>query len=432
MKKPSLRLSERAKQTAEQPISYLMHAAVANPTMISLAAGLVDEESLPAEATRQSIEELLSDPAAARRALQYGTTQGDKRLRELAVEHLTQLEGRSAADMHLDPHHVVVTTGSQQMLQLVSDVLLDQGDIVLVGAPDYFVFLGTLSALGARVIGVPMDEQGIVPEALVETFSQLDHAGQLARVKLLYCASYFQNPTGVTLAAERRPVILDIVQKWSREGRILVLEDAAYRELNYTAARPPSLRSFDRSGESVILTQTFSKPFSPGLKTGYTVLPTELLEPVLHQKGNHDFGSANFIQHLLAALMTSGRYAEHVERMREIYRVKLAATLDALETEFHRRSIAAQWTRPDGGLYVWLALAPDVDTTRGGELFRRCLDRGVLYVPGEYCFPPEFGASAAGPLGGPRHTMRLSFGVPSTDRIRQGIARLAEAVAETV
>jgi 2-aminoadipate transaminase len=150
---------------------------------------------------------------------------------------------------------------------------------------------------------------------------------------------------------------------------------------------------------------------------------------VLHQKGNHDFGSANFNQHLLAALIENGRYASHVERLRSVYREKLAATLDALATEFPRYNIAAHWTHPDGGLFVWVALPPEIDTRRGGGLFERCLERGVLYVPGEYCFPPE-AMDGAGTLGGPQNTMRLSFGVPSAERIREGIRRMAATVEE--
>lgn len=427
---PTMRLSQRAGRTAEQPISFLMHAAVANPEIISLAAGLVDQETLPVAEMYSTLTELLSDPATAGQALQYGTTQGDARLRERAVEHLELLEGCSASELGVDPRHVVITTGSQQLLQLVSDVLIDPGDIVLMGAPDYFVYMGVLAGLGARVIGVAMDEQGLVPEALKETLARLDRTGDLARVKLVYCTSYYQNPTGVTLAADRRPAILEIIQQWSSAGRIFLIEDAAYRELNYSGQCPRSIRSYDCTGETVILTQTFSKAFAPGLKVGYTFLPNDLLAPVLHQKGNHDFGSANFNQHLLAAVMQSGRFVKHVEKLRIVYRAKLAATVESLGLEFTRHKIPAHWTRPHGGLYVWVTLPPELDTTREGKLFRKCLRKKVLYVPGEHCFPPEFDRSEVGPLGGPRHTMRLCFGVPSIESIREGISRLADATKE--
>jgi 2-aminoadipate transaminase len=424
------RLSQRAMRIGDPPISFLMQQAVTRPDLISLAAGLVDEASLPVDETRESIAQLLGDPAAARRALQYGTTQGSQRLRELAVEHLERVEGCSAREMGLSADKLVVTTGSQQMLELIAEALLDPGDIVLVGAPDYFVFMGNIDCAGATAVGVAMDEDGVVPDALVETLDGLDRARALDRVKLLYCTSYHQNPTGVTLAAERRPVILEIIRRWSTAGRIFILEDAAYRELSYGEASPRSIRSYDERGETVILSQTFSKSFAPGMKTGYSVLPDELLAPVLRIKGNHDFGSSNFVQHLLASVMATGRYAEHVEKLRSVYRHKLAATLDAIEAEFNRHGVPAHWTRPDGGLYVWIALPESLDTTLAGPLFRRSVDKGVMYVPGEFCFPSGWNGSASGPLGGPRNTMRLCFGVPPIAKLREGVARLAAAVAE--
>jgi 2-aminoadipate transaminase len=425
-----LSFSKRAMRTAEAPINYLMHAALANPALISLAVGFVDQETLPVAAVRDAISELLSDPFQARQALQYGTTQGHVRLRELAVEHLEQLEGRAASELGLNPSHVVITTGSQQLLQLVSDVLIDPGDIVLMGAPDYFVFMSVLAALGARVIGVAMDHEGLVPEALEGTLARLGSAGQLDRVKLVYCASDYQNPSGVSLSDRRRPEILEIVRRWSRANRVFLLEDSAYRELYYTVQGPPSLRSLDREGETVILTQTFSKSFSPGIKIAATILPDGLLAPVLRQKGNHDFGSANFNQHLLASVIESGRYADHLQRLRSLYCEKAATTLKALSFEFGRQGISARWTTPAGGLYVWVTMPPALDTTAGSAFFKKCIERGVLYVPGEYCFPPELGGSDTEALGTPRHTMRLSFGVPPVNAIQEGIRRLAQAARE--
>jgi 2-aminoadipate transaminase len=428
----SPRLSQRARRAGEPPISFLMQQAVTRPELISLAAGLVDQASLPVDETREALAKLLGEPAAARRALQYGTTQGGRQLRELAVEHLERLEGRPAHEMGLSADKVIVTTGSQQMLELIADVLLDPGDIVLVGAPDYFVFMGNIECAGATAVGVAMDEHGLVPDALVDVLDSLNRAGSLGRVKMLYCTSYYQNPTGVTLAADRRPVILDIIHRWSTAGRIFILEDAAYRELAYGEPAPPSIRSYDERGETVILSQSFSKSFSPGMKTGYTVLPDELLAPVLRIKGNHDFGSSNFVQHLLSTVMVSGRYTEHVEKLRGVYRAKLEATLAAVEAEFNRHNVAAQWTRPHGGLYVWIALPESVDTTLGGPLFHRCVENGVIYVPGEFCFPRGWDGSTSGPLGGPRHTMRLCFGVPAIEKLREGVARLAAAVEATL
>lgn len=428
---PGVRLSQRAKRTCDQPISYLMEQAVTNPDLISLAAGLVDQESLPVEETQSALDAILSQPQRAQQALQYGTTQGDLRLRELTLARHELLEGRANSEMSIDVEDTIITTGSQQILHLISNVLIDPGDIVLMGAPEYFVFLGTLTAVGAKAVPVPMDENGMIPEALDETFQFLDDQGELSRIKMLYIGSYHQNPSGVSLSTERRPAILEIVERWSQHGRIFVLEDAAYRELTYEGEQQPSIRSFDETGETVILTQTFSKPFSPGMKTGFTILPKALMDPILQQKGNEDFGSSNFLQHLLAEVMSNGSYAKHVEFLKDRYREKRDVTIAALEKECSARSINAHWAKSRGGLYVWLVL-PDHDTTHTGQLFRRAIDNGVLFVPGEYCFATEYGErlSQDNALGNPRTTMRLTFGVQSLDGIREGIKRLADTIAE--
>jgi 2-aminoadipate transaminase len=429
IRQTALRLSQRALRTAEPPITFLMEQGVSNPALISLAAGLVDAESFPGEEVAAAAARLLAEPAAAARALQYGTTQGARRLRTLLAETLEAQEAECGRPMHVDPDELILTTGSQQLLFLVSDVLLDPGDIVLVGAPDYFVYLGLIVSLGATACGLAMDEAGIIPEALDEALRRCDRSGELPRVKLLYCTSYCQNPTGVTLSVSRRRALLEIIERWSDAGKILIVEDAAYRELQQSGPPPPSMRSFDETGETVILTQTFSKSFSPGLRLGYALVPEPLRSAILRQKGNHDFGSASFVQHLLAELVSSGVYREHITRLRAVYREKQQATLGALHEAFGRLHGAVRWIEPGGGLYVWLVLPESLDTRASGELFRRCIEKGVLYVPGEYCFPSSRPA-VGGPMGGPHHTMRLSFGVQSIERIRAGIDRLSKAVAE--
>jgi len=422
---PRIAFSQKSVRTGEQPISYLLKQAVANRNMISLAAGLVDHETLPHEAVREAAGEILGDPETGRRALQYGTIRGDDRLRGLMLEHLGRLEGVDPSRLGLGSEHVVVTSGSQQLLYLVSDMLVDPGDIVIVSAPSYFVYLGTLENLGARAVSIPMDADGMRTDLLEERLEQLEREGLLPRVKLIYVVSYFQNPTGLTLSAERRPELVRIAQRFSRDHRILVLEDAAYRELCYEGAVPPSVKRHDPANEWVVLAQTFSKPFSPGLKTGIGFLPDELVEPLDQQKGNHDFGSANFNQHLLAHAMASGRYAQQVQALVRQYRTKLTAMLDGLEAALGDLRPEVDWTRPRGGLYVWVTAPEGVDTGPDGELLACCLERGVLYVPGQYCYgPAEPGAAV------PTHHMRLSFGVQSPENIQEGLHRLADALRE--
>lgn len=415
-------LSQRARRTTSAPIGYLITKAMQTPGLISLAAGLVDYESLPGEATAALAAELLGDVARARPALQYGTTEGDPVLRGILLDHLAGLDGVVPQTLG-GVEDLLVTTGSQQLLYLLTDVLVDPGDIVLTGWPSYFVYTGTLAAAGADVRGVDMDADGILPEALEDVLETLARQGQLPRVKILYLVSYHQNPTGITLAGDRKPRILEIVRRFSRDHRILIIEDAAYRELTYQGEVPRSCRALPGGRDHVALLQTFSKPFAPGLKTGYGLLPRDLVAPVLLQKNNMDFGSANLMQHLLVAAMRDGTYARHLARLRETYARKCRAMLDALQEHLGDfRPADVHWTHPRGGLYVFLTLPAHIDTRDTGPLFARCLEEGVLYVPGDLCFGPDPTRDA------PRSTMRLSFGVATEADLREGVARLARAI----
>jgi 2-aminoadipate transaminase len=325
-----MKLSARADQTGAAAISFFMQQAVENPNLISLAAGLVDPESLPVEELRMAMAELLADPGAAQDALQYGTTQGYGPLREKIHRHLLALDGLSANDVAHSADDIVVTTGSQQLLYLLGEVLLNPGDIVITEAPSYFVYHGILASLGVRTLTVPMDEQGMMTDALEAILTRLEKAGELPRVKLIYTVDYFQNPTGLTLSLPRRRQMLELAQRFSKTQRIVILEDAAYRELRFEGADVPSIKSFDRANEHVILALTFSKPLAPGLKTGYAVLPGDLVGPLLRFKGNHDFGSSNLNQHIVDRLLSSDAYARHAQRLRDVYRSKRDTLLGAL------------------------------------------------------------------------------------------------------
>jgi len=411
-------LSRRAHWAGgDKLISRLMAEALARPDMVSLAAGFVDQLTLPVEATREAFEALWSDPARARAALQYGTTIGHVPLREAILARLAAADG-TAGNRRPSVDQVVVTAGSNQLLHLAADTLLDAGDIVLSAAPSYFVFMATLANVGARTIGVETDQQGIVPEALEQELARRAAAGELARVKAIYIVSYYDNPMGATTSLVRRQRLLEIAQRWSREGTIYVIEDAAYRELRYYGDDVPSMLALD-DGERVLHAGTFSKPYSPGIRVGWGILPRKLVAPLLAQKGNVDFGSPHFNQVLMATALELGLFDRHVAGIRESYRRKLDATLKAAEEEL--QPLGVQWVRPGGGLYVWLKLPETIDTGADGRLFRWAVADGMLYVPGECCYPQE---------GSPRrHNMlRLSFGVPSVEEICRGIRTLARAI----
>jgi 2-aminoadipate transaminase len=422
---PALALSRRWHFAREQAISFLMQQGVENPQVISLAAGLVDYASLPVAETRSAMQQLLADDAAARQALQYGTTPGPESVRRTVLRHFCDLEGQPAEDLGIDASQVVLTTGSQQLLSIVCEILLDPGDICLVAGPTYFVFVGNLNGVGAEAVSIPADEHGLRPDDLEAALTRLEGEGRLPRVKLIYVVSYYDNPRGVSLSSERRRQIVDIARRWSRQQRIFVLEDAAYRELRYDGPVHDSIWSCDTDAESVIYTQTFSKSFSPGIRVGFGIVPRDLIRPICDRKGNEDFGSSNLNQHLIARVLRGGQYAAHVEQVCAAYRIKRDAMLAAAADHF--ASIpGVTWIEPHGGLYVWMSLPEHIETGFQSPLFERSVrTEGVMYVPGEICY----GGQAA---GRPGHQMRLSFGVQSPDGIREGMARLSRAVRAAV
>ncbi len=421
MPSPSFAFSAKAQRTGEQPISYLIAVAKANPQLISFAAGLVDPLTLPGDETLAITQRLLSDPQRAREALQYGTTIGHAPLRQELIGHIERLEGKPASSMSIGPDNIVVTTGSQQALYMLADVLLDPGDIVIIENPSYFVYTGALTSFGARILGVPMDAGGMVVEELDKLLHRLESHGDLPRVKAIYCQSYFQNPTGLTLARERRPRLLEIARKYSKLHRIVIVEDAAYRELGYDGADLPSVKSFDLDNEYVVACYTFDKPFAAGLKIGYAICPPAIARHMLEQKGNHDFGSSNLCQHIVYEAMVDGSYREHLAAVHAGYRAKRDTMLAAMDKHFPK-SANATWTHPDGGLYVWLSLPRGTDTSRQGGMFETALKEGVLYVPGEYCFTPDANGYA------PQNHMRLCYSVTPIEQIEPGMQRLAKVI----
>ncbi|MCY2954875.1 MAG: PLP-dependent aminotransferase family protein [Planctomycetota bacterium] len=418
---PPLSFSAKAARTEESPISSLMAMALHNPNLISFAAGLVDAPTLPVEQCAAITRRIFADRRRGQSALQYGTTLGLKPLRERLLSHLASLEGRPAAAFGITADDIIVTTGSQQTLYLIADVLVDPGDIVIAGNPSYFVFTGTLQSLGATVHSVPMDEDGMDVDTLERLLERLDDAGQLGRVKFVYCVSYYDNPTGQTLSQERRERLVEVVKRFSRSHRILILEDAAYREMGYDTWILPSIKSFDPDNRYTILTQTFSKPFAPGLKLGYTAMPCDLMHAVLRQKGSHDFGSSNLCQEIVLEALRDGSYRTHLQVLRSQYRGKRDAVLSALEAHMPG---GVGWTTPKGGMYVWLTFPRAIDTSARGAMFNRCIERGVLYVPGDYCFHPDESGQV------PQNCLRLCFGQVSHDQIDTGIQHLGKVVGE--
>ncbi|MFH1741457.1 MAG: PLP-dependent aminotransferase family protein [bacterium] len=306
------------------------------------------------------------------------------------------------------------------MLYLLSEALLDPGDIVLVEAPTYFVFLGILESFGAQTIGLTSDVEGITPESLEETLDRLNHCGHLERVKFLYTMTYFANPTGRSWSTERKQAILSILRSYRQRGaRLLLVEDGAYRYLDDDRRFTPTTKSYDKENQEVLYLESFSKCLAPGLKIGCAVGPRDLIGKMADLKGNHDFGTSNFAQQILYRALDSSWFDKHLESVCETYRRKRLCLITALKETVGER---IAFDVPRGGFYLWMRLKDNVDTGPKSDLLQRALAEKVLYVPGEYCYSTDRPESRC------CSWLRLSYGMVSDELIEEGVERLGRAI----
>jgi 2-aminoadipate transaminase len=412
--------SALAQRTTEPPISWLMHLALERPTLISLAAGFTDNESLPVDAAREVMDEVLGAPKSGRPALQYGSTVGDLELRALTVKRLRELDQPTSGEAYA-AERTLVTHGSQQLLYIVSECLCDPGDIVLVEDPTYFVFLGIAQSHGFNCRGVRMERDGIDLAHLEAVLERLKRQGELRRVKFLYLVSYFQNPSGITTSYAKKIAVLDILKCYERTAGhpIYLLEDAAYRELRFAGDDVPSGLRASKHAKRIIYAGTYSKPFATGARVGFGILPEPLFTYATRVKGNHDFGTTHLLQKLLAGALKSCRFAKHVGELQKRYATKARVMTNALRQHFPAE---VEWEQPGGGLYVWAGLPAKLKSGRNSPLFKAALKDDVLYVPGELCYADDPSRTK------PNHEMRLSFGGATEANIRTGIERLGAVI----
>lgn len=366
-----------------------------DPGIISFAGGAPNPETFPAESIAAIAERVIRERRSV--ALQYGPTRG---LRRLCDSIASVCRGR-----HIDcsPDDVIVTTGSQQALDIVAHTLLDPGDVVLVELPTYIGGTASFYARSAEVAGVEQDDEGIVPESLDAVAARLRGSGK--RVKLLYTIPNFQNPSGRLMAQPRRERVLEIA---ARHG-FLVIEDDPYGELVYVdGADTTPMKSRDRNGH-VIYLGSFSKVLAPGLRCGWIVAPPALLSRFEIAKQAADLCSGMLDQSIVDEFCASGELPQQIARVRAFYRGKRGVLLDALHHHFGQR---AQWTSADGGLFTFMTFPDGVDTA---EHIDAAVANGVAYIPGAPFFVNGSG----------RNTMRLTFAKESDDRLREGVARLA-------
>lgn len=410
-------LSQLGRRTEAPPISWLMATALARPQLISLAAGFTDNASLPVKEVRGLLKGILGSARTGQAALQYGTTAGDETLRRLTARHLQALDGQSTARRAYSPDRMVITNGSQQMLYMITEALCDPGDIVLVEDPSYFVFLGILQSHGVRARGVRMQQDGLDLTRLEAVLEALKRTGELRRVKLLYLISYYQNPTGRTTSFEKKAGALKLLRHYERAAGhpLYFVEDGAYRELRFQGDDVKSALAIKGHSDRVIYAGTYSKPFATGTRVGFGLMPELVLTTVLRIKGNHDFGSSNLLQQLLARALSSGFYEEHLAELRKRYARKARLMLVALKQHFPSE---IEWWEPAGGLYFWARLPQRLKSGSTSKVFQEALVRNVLYVPGELCYANDPTRRK------PNHEMRLSFGGATEANVREGIARL--------
>ncbi len=395
-----------------------MMQALNYPDLLSLAAGFVDNATLPCEATQRAMQRLSCNEALLRRSLQYDSAAGSQAFRSALVDY--SYRNWPAAQPSTD--RVVLTAGSNQFLHLLAEALIDPGDIVIAASPTYFVFLGTLRGVEARVIGVRADENGMCMDSLEQALARIAATGESSKLKAIYTVTDFDNPAGSTLSLERRQRLLEIVQRWRREqGPLLILSDNAYQQLRFEGSELPPLTALSpTASDFVIELGTFSKSFSPGIRVGWGVVPDDMVSRLLEIKSNMDFGSPHFSQILMWEALVSGELEQHLPTIIAGYRAKRDAMLAALHAQLGDVEGVA-WRVPQGGLYIWLSLPEHIDASENGPLWKFATESGVLYVPGNYCCPPE---------GQPvqNNSMRLSYGVQSSAGITEGITRLAAAV----
>ena len=386
-----------AQRTAGMTTSEIraLFAVASRPEVVSLAGGMPNLSALPMDMVATTVAQMLATHGLT--ALQYGSGQGDPTLREQILEVMA-LEGISA---HTDD--VVVTTGSQQALDLVTRIFIDPGDVVLAEAPSYVGALGVFASYQAYVAHVASDNDGLVPHALEERINELLASGK--RIKFLYTVPNFHNPAGTTLSLQRRPQILQICQ---RHG-ILVLEDNPYGLLGFEGDPPAAMRSM--SDEGVVYLGTFSKTFAPGLRVGWALAPHAVREKLVLASESAILCPSTYAQMTVSAYLATCDWKAQIKVYRELYRERRDAMIESLGALLPQ----ASWTHPEGGFYVWLTLP---DGLNAKAMLPRAITERVAYVPGTAFFADGTGH---------RH-VRLSYCYPDPDRIREGVRRFASVV----
>jgi len=371
------------------------------PDIISFAGGLPASETFPVKELEQISSQLLREKGAT--ALQYGPTEGETALREELAKWLSHEKAS------LKPENILITTGSQQGLDIVSKVFLDPKDIVVLELPTYIGALQAFTAHRARMIGVPQDNHGMRTEPLEKLLAKL--ARKNKKPKFIYVVPDFQNPSGVTMSLERRKAILELAYKYE----IPIVEDSPYRDLRFAGQAIPAIYSLDTEKQVIVL-GTFSKLLCPGLRIAWIIAPVEWMDKMIVSKQGMDLCSPSFTQLIVAEYLRRGLLQAQIERIRKLYARKREAMLVALSRYMPK---AVKWTQPEGGLFLWVKLPKKMSAT---DLFPKAIENKVAYVVGS-----AFHCNGKG-----HNTMRINFSYPSEQQIDEGIKRLAKMIQENM
>lgn len=368
------------------------------PDIISFAGGLPAPELFPRERVSDASQRVLLERGC--QALQYGTTEGYNPLREMIARQMAD----NGFDCTID--NILITAGSQQALDLIGKIFLDPGDMVIVEEPSYLGALQAWRAYEAEFVSDKMDEYGMIPASLEEVL-------QRGGVKFIYALPTFQNPTGRTMPVERRAEIVRLAAEYG----VPIVEDNPYGDLYYEDKPLPPLIAVDAeqgAGGNVIYLGTFSKTLCPGFRVAWTVAPEEVIGKMVQAKQGADLNTGTFAQMVAYETATGGFLEEHVAMLRRVYRERRDLMLSLMDELFPP---SVTWTRPGGGLFLWVTMPEGIDSAK---LLERAVEKKVAFVPGS-----PFYAN-----GGGENTLRINFSNASPEQIREGVTRLAAVFAE--
>ncbi len=397
------RFAQRTDQISSSAIREILKVTQM-PNVISFAGGLPSPDVFPIEELIQASEKILRENGPE--ALQYSLTAGHPPLREMICRH-TERYG-----INITLENVLITSGSQQALDLIGKVFINRGDNILVEAPTYLGAIQAWKAYGAEFVQIEMDELGMIPESL--------EAGLRTGPKFIYLLPNFQNPTGRTLPYERREKIIKLAHDYG----VPIVEDDPYGQLRYEGEHIPPVMVFDcklrdncedQYKGNVIYLSTFSKTLAPGLRLAWVIAPPDVISKLVTAKQGVDLHTSTFNQFMAYEVSQGGFLDEHIKKIREIYGKRRDLMLDMVEEFFPQE---AQFIRPEGGLFLWLTLPESINTVK---MLDTAVERNVAYVPGSPFFPN----------GGGLNTLRLNFSNASEEQIGEGMKRLGE-VAKTV